>query len=180
MKRRWFIRALFMLPLLLCILGWSWSAKHYGCIQYAYAGRLFGCISASGVVNLEIGTDKGRYDGWDWEFSSGDHPSQYWPPDPNFNAFLPFSIETDTLVGGAGPVGKVYYLIFPYWFLILIFSVILFFVRRKTRPKRNTGMAFPIEVMRGVSKKEEALAQAEKRVGNTTTSGQHDHATHEN
>ena len=34
----------------------------------------------------------------------------------------------------------------PYWFLILIFSAVLFFVWRKTRPKLNPKMAFPVEV----------------------------------
>ena len=33
----------------------------------------------------------------------------------------------------------------PYWFLIVFFSVALFFVWRKTRPKFNPNTAFPIE-----------------------------------
>jgi len=35
----------------------------------------------------------------------------------------------------------------PFWFPILIFSVVLFLVWRKTRPKIKAGGAFPVEVV---------------------------------
>ena len=131
MKRRWLIRSIFMLPILLCIVGWCWSAGHGGWIGYYHGAEFVGCETFWGVVRL--GTS-GPGPGCCCGVDSAPEICFLLPNDPQtFLGFGYFFIS---------PERHVYV---PYWFLILAFSAILFFVWRKTRTKPQGG-AFPVEV----------------------------------
>ncbi len=139
MLRRWIIRIIFMLPILLCVGGWGWSAKHDGRLEYHRHGHWFGGGTLWGFVCVNYGPPSlGEIasDGWIcriyprtevhfWPRLFTDHFSFL-----GFGYYSGFSITTIEV---------------PYWFLILVFSALLFVVWRKTRPPVK-GRAFPVEL----------------------------------
>ena len=133
MKRRWLFRSFFILPILLCIIGWWWSVAHgcrFGC---SYVGYYVGLGTEWGSVALIYdSSDQGPPD-WTLEMPPLSAAHFIHP-----RSFLGFSYRTPNPTRRA--------IVVPYWFLMLVFSGILWFVGRKTRPKPNPATAFPIEM----------------------------------
>ena len=146
--RRWFIRSCFMLPILLCVGGWGWSGTHYSFIKYSHDGISKQLASSSGVVTVNFEGERGSRplfeepDGWECGVTPV-APAQFWPkvdPALHLHSLFGFSIGGPFLFVRSG-----YEYSIPYWFLILVFSLTLFYAWRKTGPqKRPTG--FPVEV----------------------------------
>ena len=140
MKRRWIIRVLFMLPILLCLSGWGWSGTHKGSLFYIHERNECGFSTSEGVVRLEIYMDRTFLSPETrWEsYSSQQRANYFFPSDPP--SYLGFYIDHTEWAWG-----NEYSLAIPCWFLILIFSVVLFLVWRKNRPELNPKTSFPVE-----------------------------------
>ncbi len=128
-----------MVPILLCLGAWGWSRSHSTWIGYGHHGRFVMCESWWGSADVQWGTNTGEPDGW-WCQIEPQTYAQFWPDYRGVNSFLGFRYSdrhnmthTSTRLGA------------PWWFLIIVFSAILFVVWRKTRP-RGTGRAFPVEL----------------------------------
>ena len=139
MFRRWLIRSLFMVPILLGLVGWEWSAGHSGEVWYQHDDLRVGGATGWGVLGVgTIDSRSGMFgaepDGWICKVS----------PMAEIRFLLPNN--SNVILGfGYGSMPSSHQVEVPYWFLIVIFSVVLFFVWRKTRPKPQGG-AFPVEV----------------------------------
>jgi hypothetical protein len=151
MGKRWFIRSIFILPILLCVVGWGWSVNHAGGIAYQGSENYFGCITYAGKFSVCYEPDLRQNFGWNWwawrqtpDWGESDLSSNDNPEIANDNvkiAFAGFRFEK----GIFGSEATEQYLgSIPFWFLILIFSISLYFVWRKTKPK--IGAAFPVVI----------------------------------
>ena len=167
MLRCWIIRCMFMLPVLLCVVGWVWSGTHLAGIGYWRDYHATNLNIEKGGISIEqheilAGSQK---DGWSCgvrsiirdgsEFS--EEPT-YWPRVGEDRTFTRFffarevgGCETFTTIVGfeldrsfGGPPWFSFFV--PFWFPILVFASVLIFVWRKTRPEPNPKMAFPVEV----------------------------------
>ncbi len=138
MLRRWIIRSFFIVPILLCLGAWGWSRSHWMRIGYCHHERFVSYYSARGIVDVRWGTSHGQPDEWWCHTWPADHP-RFWPAyrGTTFPGFHYFYERTETHTSTL--------LEFPWWFLIIVFSAILYVVWRKTRP-RGTGRAFPVEL----------------------------------
>ena len=137
MFRRWLLRILFLLPILLCLLGWTISGRYCCVLTYnPDAQNNYGVATSGGQVLLFC--DHGRWlRGWSY-FASPQSLNFFIPIlSPDYRRYFGFG----TYFGAdeSGFAG-------PYWFLILFFSAPLYFVWRKTRPQPNPRTAFPVEV----------------------------------
>jgi len=134
MKRRWVIRLIFILPILLCLGGWGWSFTHNGRIEMGRGGIWGSCGTIWGSVTIQ-------YDhyappiGLQCDVYRESEAHLLLHPDIGFLGF-----------GYSGPPYGPHALFMPYWFLILVFSSVLFIVWRRTRPKVNPATAFPVEM----------------------------------
>jgi len=154
MWRRWIIRGLFVLPILLCVAGWWWSVWHSGYLAIlARVPRPDGGTRIApstawgtgwGLLSWDHTRLHGTYAGW--RFQAVPIEMQIVPP--GFTSFE----HTDS---SCSFLGFCYYNIrngwamgvdVPYWFLIVVFSAILLLVWRWTRPSKPVG-AFPVEVV---------------------------------
>ena len=80
MKRRWFIRILFMLPVLLCVVGWGWSGTHDTSVAYRYGGRDVCLGTWKGILSISWGVS---YDSPGWEaYNEPLNPPEFWPSKP--------------------------------------------------------------------------------------------------
>ena len=142
MRRRWIIRAVFMLPILLCVGGWVSSSYRFSCIRYSNGGHTVQIRSWGRCVELDIGRDSGLPNGFACRVISLSYGDIWiWPDQgPKMHSFLGFSFGS----AGLAPV-QLYELYVPYWFLIAISSAVLFLVWRNTR-SRGSLRAFPVEV----------------------------------
>ena len=138
MKRRWIIRVIFMLPILLCVVGWVWSSTHNGVIDFSRDGRGIELASSYGAVTGVLDLDAEKWhDGW-YRTVRPIPGVHFWPEGTfGLRSFLGLTYFSNK-------AGSNFYIDVPYWFLILIFSAPLFFVWRKTRPLVK-GRAFPVE-----------------------------------
>ena len=138
MKRRWLIRTIFMLPILLCIVGWGWSTTQEGWITYNCADHRVICYTSWGTVGVETSSNHTwtMRDGWQCEVMALDK-IRLLPT----NGFLGF----DYCYGESRSEIYRNYIEVSYWFLIVVFSLALLYVWRKTRPKPNPATAFPVE-----------------------------------
>ncbi len=129
-----------MVPILLCLGAWGWSRSHRTGIEYGHHDRFAGCVSVWGTVDVQWGTTYRPLPDGLWCYASPEPISHFWPVDSMFDSILGFAYShTSTRL-------DTYYLLgVPWWFLILVFSAILYLVWRKTRPRR-TGRAFPVEL----------------------------------
>jgi len=137
MKRRWFIRGLFMLPILLCIVGWGWSYAHE--IQVAVdSGSEYWLMIRRGTCYVGFVSEVAGHTSWTFVSRNSDH---YGHDKQMGRHFLGFSVNntSEDRTYSAWEAG------IPFWFMAILFSVALFVVWRKTRPKPQSG-AFPVEV----------------------------------
>ena len=136
MNRRWLIRILFMLPILLCAATWLWSGTHKGQISYTHGGVGGGFGTSRGVLGMAFGTATRLPDGWDGR--AGRHSPKYFPRyEPG--SFLGFAAEYDR-------DSTTFVVYMPCAFPLVVFSGLLFSVWRKTRPKANPNSAFPVVI----------------------------------
>jgi len=145
MLQRWIIRSMFMLPILFCVGGWGWNGIHSGWVSYSsHNGDWIECATRAGLVGVGWGSHikmNVYNEGWRCvvKDATGD---RFWPRDtPERHFFLGFDFHHYVDAGDQKS-----FLYAPYWFFILGFSVILYFVWQKTRPKPNPRKAFPVEV----------------------------------
>ena len=131
MKRRWFIRSLFMLPILLCLIGWGWSAGYLSGVKYQGQGWRVRLAMRGGMIEVEH---------WRDDFGQRGLHLVNWPGPLCFWPGMGHHLGFGYLYGSYEK-----HIALPFWFLILVFSGLLWFVWRQTRPKPNGG-AFPVEV----------------------------------
>jgi hypothetical protein len=83
-------------------------------------------------------------DFWRWSISSGDlSPAGY----TGFSLVgFQYKFESMHKYDLRGPRYGQWMAAVPFWFLIVVFSAVLFVVWRKTRPKIDPKTAFPVEV----------------------------------
>ena len=144
MWRRWIIRSLFILPVLLCLAGRAWSGLYFGRVEYCHDSRFVLCEIMTGTVVVEWGSRSGSPNGWD---NAVRQEAIFWDTDnPDYPTFLGFSFSHVEFRGAI--VGNGYMLAVPFWFLILASSAVavLFVSWRMARPKGTPGGAFPVEV----------------------------------
>jgi hypothetical protein len=140
MLRRWLIRALFILPILLCVVGWVWSGTHFSWTKYSHEGSYVACTASRGVICVKF-DGRGTSNGWACGVDSRD--AHFWPVDyPDSRSYLGFRFACFDEMARYD-----YLFAVPFWFLIIVSSAVLFFVWRKTRPKINPKTAFPVEVV---------------------------------
>jgi len=144
MTRRWLIRAVFLLPLLLCLAGWALSITHVASLTYTHAYTVFNCNTIHGALWFRRDRNPppldawATPDGWQAECFAYTSKGQFWPrsePGSPWPACLGFTCEVST---------DHFAVQIPYWFLIPIASLLLFVAWRKTAPKKPGG-AFPVE-----------------------------------
>jgi hypothetical protein len=136
MKRRWIIRSFFMLPIVLCIIGWGWSSTHWGWAGYTCADHVVRCGTFYGVVY--VSSDKLRQptpNGWS-SFYRHVPETRFWSRNDSV-IFFGFGCYW-------GPDGCSVHV--PYLFPLFVFSLVLMYVWRITRPKPNPVTAFPVEM----------------------------------
>ena len=149
MKRRWVIRIIFILPILLCIGGWVLGGTHSTALQYGFRQRYVLLSPLSGTLETSFG--------WldrptsillpGWNYRSAPQPANlrsnwrsYWPGNiEGSHNFFGFRYRHSTISG------QDWTLAVPYWFLLLVFSANLYVVWRKTG-KPKPGRAFPVEL----------------------------------
>ena len=144
MKRRWFIRMIFMLPILLCVGGWAWSMNHRWAFRYGLNDRATGCAVRWGVLTVFSDT-----------FDVGPPGLQYVVSMPESFYLWPREMEADDPmvhdVLGFGvmymdfPTHRLCSVSTPLWFFVVVLSAVLLFVWRKTG-KPKPGRAFPVEM----------------------------------
>ncbi len=148
-----------MLPILLCVVGWGWSGMQATTFYYSLDGRWMACGHGQGVVYVQLAWDGripvGRRIPVGWLcLVSPVNPIRFWPTDQhNLNDYnlLGFYYCHNHYVSSyeytpEASRASSYSLGVPYWFLIAVFSWVLFIVWRKTRPKLHPPSAFPVEI----------------------------------
>jgi hypothetical protein len=139
MFKRWLIRSVFMLPLLLCVAGWGWSVRHLAHVWLDYHEAATFLSTRWGKVQLA----------WNPKYGDLEPPVGFdsWPveahllePDNGRHYTVDFSFPGFRYTSEDGTAVDV-----SYWLLILLFSVALVFVWRKTC-KPIELRAFPVEV----------------------------------
>ena len=156
MRRRWIIRGIFVVPILLCVVGWGWSAGHYAQICYSTRTANFTCLAESGTVVLAGGMGQQGSLGVSTVYYALLSP-RFWPAirvgkgDTDFgdHYYAGFSFEYVHTADDWDIWCGV-----PYWFLILVFSAVLLVVWRKTRGGVRAIAAFPVEVAAGTNPKQ--------------------------
>jgi hypothetical protein len=133
MVRRWIIRSFAILLVVACSVMW---VRSYSFITGGYA--------QSGRYAVNIGASRGRlFVGWvengggmdGFHYSNHARSGLDYLPDHDF---LGFSVQTYRFNARFFRSCGI-----PFWFVIVIFSTVLFFVWRKTR-KVNPATAFPV------------------------------------
>ena len=122
MRCRWIIRALLIFLILLCLLGWPWSATRHAWVNYSYRDHYLLAATSWGGVTLGCGT--GWSDGW--------HAGIIAKPDPHFlpdEGTLGFRCEKS-----ASEKYPATLLTVPYWFLLALFSALLLLAWHRTAP----------------------------------------------
>ena len=143
MKRRWLIRSVFILPILLCVGGWVWSGFYGRAVGYYRAGHGVWCATEWGVVSVGVGPDRGMPDGWRYLVDPLPH-FLFWPTNEP-ESFLGFRLPPHGFSPGWYGVAV------PYWFLIILFALVLVFVWRKTG-KKKPDHGFPVEMTTSTTK----------------------------
>ena len=136
-KKRWLLRGVFLLPLLLAAAGWLWSGTHWGYVEYVHEGRGVWCWSEQGVLYAGLWRGVSTASGWHVGVDPLD-PARYWPEsDPQ--SWLGFEHVS-------GPDWDRYWVTVPYWFVLLASGGVLAVVWRLTRAKPLAGRGFPVQV----------------------------------
>ena len=134
MVKRWGIRSVFLLPLLLCLAGWGTS--YYWWIQYVQTGRP-SCTVESFHGALVFEREAAELTGG---FKCGRiTPEMVEMEDPVFR-FLGFGF----LLHDTPDLADMRIIEVPYWFLVLVPAICFFVAWRKTRARNDPRTAFPV------------------------------------
>jgi len=153
MTRPWIIRCLFMLPLLLCVVGWVVSMGHPAYITHSHAGYDTFCSISWGRVNvgrsrmgvtLSDGSVARPNAGWEGGFFPPELRVRSVHQHPSLLSALGFgwtnvSVNMDNISYDLRAASV------PFWFLLVAFSLCLLFLWRKTGQKKP-GEVPPVEV----------------------------------
>ena len=156
MLKHWLIRSFFIVPLLLCIFGWTFSVSHVALIRYTHAGTDYSISTRCGTVEAlwENCWDR-PIDGWSGSVCISTPDSHVLPtPLFIFESRPPVPGTTLcrlTILGFAfhdwtGGRSFLRQLLVPYWFLILLLAFGLIVSWKKTKPKPDSKTAFPVKV----------------------------------
>jgi len=148
MLKRWLLRILFLLPILLSAAGWVESYGHQDACNYFTPEHDYYVESKGGCVHVGCFTAATIFDpailGW--------HHFRGPLPETDRDILLPDGYYGERLFWGFGcayrhPIIGLYdtFLCVPYYFLLLLSTLAALLVWRKTRP-RPILRAFPIEV----------------------------------
>ncbi len=132
---------MFMLPILLCIVGWGSSIPLHSSVMHTHAGYYIFCDTIWGIVNIGWGTNPTVHDPDGWMAVSDPAES---------TVFL--NLDHGVLGFGYGQHSTIHdgrsfrwaMLSIPYWFLLMLAVLGEVLVWRKTRPKANPATAFPV------------------------------------
>jgi hypothetical protein len=143
MARRWPIRALFMLPILLCLAGWAWSWLYAGQISYTRHGSVILCGTHYGSIFSGWGRSSVG-SGWTCIVIPESSVWHLERPDPLLCDANSFGIRG---LGMAGPSGTMSLrLLYVPTFLLSVFSTFPLIISLRKRRKINPKMAFPVEL----------------------------------
>lgn len=149
MIRRWFIRIVFMLPILLCVGGWEWSNSYTLKTCFTHGFNLWYGTVAEGKLCVQWAQSDRLQAPWSWSAHS-----EEWYPDVwlewrgaigRRGSFLGFWIGEDLLTDGEGERSQGQWVAIPFWFPTILSALTLCYVWRKTQPKLNSKTAFPVE-----------------------------------
>ncbi len=147
MVKRWNIRGVFMLPVLLCLMAWAWSYGHGDAVTFATDQRLRTAVSEGGSLRLLscppwlMGGSAPGWHFYDSAVPAGQrrilvHGADYLVP-----LYLGFAWQRFP----STPASRsAWYLAIPYYLPLAVFSLLLVFAWRCTRP-RPPLPAFPVE-----------------------------------
>ena len=138
MTRRWIIRSIFTLPLLLCLAGWGWSVDH----DAWFGGRSTTHYIFVGTYGGRIFINAGRDSSAPAHFfaESLPRPREFWP---TYGKIHPHLLGFDTYHDST-PSMDYRVLGMAYWALLILAGVLMFFAWRQTRLTRK---AFQVEVV---------------------------------
>ena len=155
MAKRWIIRGIFLLPVLLCLAGWGWSGWYDGAVSFKRSHRWIELRTEYGAVYLVGGWHSWLSDGCESGIAGTDSV-RLWPePDAVSTCVLGFRWRHFSFNDGDGRVFSGYALVIPYWFPLLVSSLLLLLVWRKTRYRPDPATAFPV-VLKGQGKEANA------------------------
>jgi len=152
MLQRWLIRSVFLLPILLCVVAWTWSARHDTGLGYGGASSFTFLHTRSGAVYLgRISSNDPSWlrppTGWRWATPGWPQAWVFCVVGPrNSWSCLGFACQHDPVrekLGNGTFLWHVTVLAVPYWSLLLLAGFLLLFIWRKTRPRKTYG-AFPV------------------------------------
>ena len=134
MVKRWVIRGVFMLPILLCACGWVESSGHYDAVFWV-RGR--GCvfISDEGIVSLVYVRAELPFEGWCWQHTDVSTEQRLLPEDPAQYGGFGYGHEGSSTT-------EMCWVSIHYYFPLFLFSVLLVDVWGKTRA-RQVGAGVP-------------------------------------
>ena len=140
MKRRWLIRLGFLLPLLLSLGGWLWSAAYCVQVEFSRHTRFVNCGTYFGTVFIHCGRQSGLPDHCNFAAIPQEPLRILHPYNPDMLYCWGFGFQH-----ASGTWGHFTILTIPYWFLLPLAAAVLFIAWRKTaQPKPHR--AFPVEV----------------------------------
>src|ERR1035437_5317203 len=147
--KRWIIRSFFIGLLLLCVGGWVWRAYYDGTFQYG-RGALsekatsVKCLIWRGQIDVMFIQNDGQFLDDGWQSNVTEAHTQFWPSDDFRTSHygLGFAIGH---VNNKFTGQEFWELGVPFWFLVVVSSLTLWLVWRKTRAKAK-ARAFPVEL----------------------------------
>jgi len=131
MLRRWLIRSIFMLSILLCVVGWGWSGWYGFLWSDVGLHRHIDCGTQSGDVFVRIW--------WRGTLSLPDRGSVCFAN--SYGRLWP--IRGPRYYRSDGAPGRTDELYIPYWVILVPSVLLLIFFWRATRPRKPAG-AFPV------------------------------------
>ena len=144
-NKRWLLRGVFLLPLLLAAAGWLWSGTHRSHVGYVHEERVVWCGSGSGVLGVELGWDHAMDpalpNGW-YGGTRPIDPARYWP-EARPNSWLGFGFAHFSV---RDPDLDQYVVVVPYWFVLLASAGVFMWVWRRTRPRPELAQGFEVQL----------------------------------
>jgi len=143
MPNRCLIRSLFILPVLLCLAAWGWTGWYEAALDYMNGAGWITLDTAHGAVTLkrQMSVSSDGYNAAVFRTPS----VRFWPEaDADDLCFLGFRWVHESIVYGDGTAHPYYSLTIPYWFPLLVFSLLLLGAWRKTRHRPDPATAFPV------------------------------------
>jgi hypothetical protein len=139
MTRRWYIRPLVLLPVLLLLLAWGRSAYHNDRVAFGRKHTCVGIAQGAGILTLQFYSSSNPLMIGPKYYHSTLPQAYFWPP------------TTTTVWQGLGYVtdrfsdGWMIGICLPFWLLLLPCSALALYTFHLTRHPPRRPSAFPIE-----------------------------------